>query len=251
MCNGLDKIVEACQYLLNNYSSAQSCKEYIDKRASKESQDLFQFGYFPNIENIQALTSLVGEDVLKDNSLLYNKEIEDSLYPRKINFSFFEDYPLIMPYKDAYGKVVAIVGRSLLSDKERKTSKYKNTNFTKSKHLFGLYETKKSIIDKGCAFIVEGQFDTIKAVEKGFTNIVSLGGAGMSSYQFSIITRYTDNIFLLLDNDEAGEKARKRIVEKFGKFANIQNFYLPEPYKDIDEFLSQNSYESLSLVMKS
>lgn len=250
MCKGLDKVIDACQYLLNNYTAAQQCKEYIDKRLNNNSQKLFQFGYFPNIENIQALTSLVGEDILKENSLLYTKEIEDSLYPRKINFSYFEDYSLIMPYKDAYGKIIGIVGRSLLSDKNRKISKYKNTIFPKSEHLFGLYENKKSIIEKGCVFIVEGQFDVIKSMESGFTNIISLGGAVMSHYQFSLINRYTNNICLLLDSDEAGEKGRKTIIEKFGKLANIHNFYLPEPYKDIDEFLSQNSYESLSFVMK-
>ena len=250
MSNSLTKIVEACQYLLLNYSGAQDCRNYLNNRVNEVSQSLFQFGYFPNIENIKVLTSLVGEDCLIDNSLIFNKEIEDSLYPRKLTFSFFEEYPLIMPYKDVYGEVVALVGRSLLSDKERKTSKYKNTTFAKSKHVFGLYENKKSILDKGCVFVVEGQFDTIKAVECGFTNIVSLGSASMSSYQFSIINRYTNNICLLLDNDDAGEKGRKRIIEKFGDFANINNFYLPEPYKDIDEYLMENSYEDLTFSVR-
>ena len=250
MANSLQKVVEACQYLLNNYEEAQSCKDYLNNRIGEDSQKLFEFGYFPNINNMQVLISLVGEEVLRETSLLHNKEIEDALYPRKVSFSFFEDYPLIMPYKDVYGETVALVGRSLLSDKQRKTSKYKNTEFAKSKHLFGLYQNKKSIIDNGCVFIVEGQFDTIKAVESGFTNIVSLGSASMSAYQFSIISRYTNNICLLLDNDEAGEKGRKRIIDKFGKFANVNNFYLPEPYKDIDEYLSQNTYESLSFIMK-
>lgn len=246
----LSKVIEACQYLLNNYSEAQECKEYLSKRLNESSQELFQFGYFPNIQNIEALTSLVDENILNKHSLYYSRDIEDALFPRKVNFSFFEDHPLIMPYKDAYGNIVGIVGRSLLSDKERKFSKYKNTNFLKSRHLFGLYENKKSILDKGCVFIVEGQFDTIKSVENGFNNIVSLGSAGMSDYQVSLISRYTDNVCLLLDNDEAGEKGREKIINKYGKYINIHNFYLPEPYKDIDEYLSQNSYESLSFTIK-
>ena len=250
----LSKIVEACQYLLNNYSEAQNCKEYLNNRLTQSSQELFQFGYFPNLKNIEALISIVGEELLFESGLLSHRDIEDSLFPRKITFSSFEEHPLIMPYKDAYGRVVGLAGRSLLSDaerKERKISKYNNTNFSKSKHLFGLYENKKSIIENKCVFIVEGQFDTIKSVEKEFNNIVSLGSAGMSDYQFSLISRYTSDIFLLLDSDEAGEKGRKRIIDKFGKLANIHNFYLPEPYKDIDEFLSNNSYESLTFNIKS
>ena len=86
-------------------------------------------------------------------------------------------------------------------------------------------------------------------MEGGIKNIVALGGSNMTHYQFSIINRYTNNIFLLLDNDEAGEKGRKRIIELFGKHANIRNFYVPEPYKDIDEFLSNNNMESLSFIV--
>jgi DNA primase len=165
-----------------------------------------------------------------------------------------------MPYKDAYGNVVGIVGRSLLSDEDRrvkKISKYNNTEyvskeikFKKGNFLYGLYENKKDIIEKDGVFIVEGQFDVIKAVEKGFTNIVALGNSNMSIYQFSLINRYTNNIFLLLDKDEAGDKGRKRILDKFGNLANIHNFYLPDGYKDIDEYLSSNSYESLTFSVR-
>ena len=249
----LNKIVESCRYLLNNYSEAQDCKNYLDSRLSAQSQELFEFGYFPNLTNIDSLVSLVGENSLLENNLLYTRDIEDSLFPRKIKFSFFEYHPLIMPYKDVYGNVIALIGRSLLSDSERsknKIFKYKNTPFNKSKHLFGLFENKKDILEKGCVFIVEGQFDVIKAVQHGFKNVVCLGGSDMSAAQFALITRYTNNLCILLDNDEAGNKARKKISEKYGDHAYITNFYLPEPYKDIDEFLSSNKYEDLSFVIK-
>ena len=65
----LSKVIEACQYLLNNYSEAQECKEYLSKRLNESSQELFQFGYFPNIQNIEALTSLVDENILNKPSL--------------------------------------------------------------------------------------------------------------------------------------------------------------------------------------
>lgn len=253
----LDKIVESCRFLLNNFPEAQDTLTYLDGRLTKESQEKFQFGYFPDIHNLDALTSLVGEDELINDKLLFHKIIEDSLYPRTIKFCYFENYPLILPYRDVYGKVVALVGRSLLSEeerRERKIAKYKNTQetsfFKKGNLLFGLYENKQSILDQNCVYIVEGQFDVIKASESGFNNVVALGNANMTAYQFSVISRYTDNIFLLLDNDEAGGKGRKRIVENFGNFANIRNFYLPDGYKDIDEYLSKNSYDSLSFVVK-
>lgn len=68
----------------------------------------------------------------------------------------------------------------------------------------------------------------------------------MTSYQFSVISRYTDNIYLLLDNDEAGVKGRRTIRKKFGDFANIQNFYLPKEYKDIDEYFVKTGDTTVS-----
>ena len=253
----LSKIVESCQYLLNNFPEAQECRDYLDSRLTKDSQNNFQFGYFPDLNNIRVLIDLVGEDVLRNANLFKSKDLEDSFCPRQINFSYFDKYPLVMPYKNTYGKIVAVVGRTLLSDearKEKKIEKYKNTReskfFIKGNLLFGLYENKEYIIEQNCVYVVEGQFDVIKAIEKGFRNIVALGNSNMTPYQLSVISRYTNNIFLLLDNDEAGEKGRKRIIDKFGQLANIRNFYLPDGYKDIDDYLSKNSYDSLSFVVK-
>lgn len=249
----LNRIAESCRFLLNNFPEARDCKDYIDSRINSESQERFQFGYFPSIHDLSALTSLVGEDILKESKLVYTRDIIDSYSPRILNFCFFEKYPLIMPYKNSYGDVVALVGRTILSEDDRTKlgiPKYKNTVFQKGNYLFGLNESKLNILEQDCVYIVEGQLDVIKAIESGFKNVVGLGSAHMTYYQFSIINRYTNNIFLLLDNDEAGEKGRYRIKKLFGKYANIRNFYLPEPYKDIDEYLSTNSYDSLSFIVK-
>lgn len=253
----LEKIVESCRYLLESFPGARAAQEYLDSRLNKASQELFGFGYFPGIQNLNVLTDMIGEEVLHKERLLYHKSMEDSMGPRSYPVCYFEHHPIVLPYRNTYGKVVALVGRSLLNDEERaiaQVDKYKNTResnaFKKGNLVFGLYENKQAILDEGCVYVVEGQFDVIKAVEKGFRNIVGLGTNSMTPYQFSVISRYTDNIFLLLDNDEGGEKGRKRIVDKFGKFANIQNFYLPNPYKDIDDYFTKTGEESVSFVVR-
>lgn len=252
--SNLEKIVAASEYLLENYPESEDIQYYLDSRLSRESQKVFRFGYFPNAQNIECLNALVGKECLEEEQLFYKKEIEDSLYPRIINFCYFEDYPLIMPYRDVYGNVVGIVGRTLLSEEERTRkdiSKYRNTKgFTKSHHLFGMFENKNNVIKEDSVFLVEGQFDVIKATENGLNNIVAIGSCSLSPYQFSIINRYTNNIILLLDNDEAGKKGRKKIIDKFGKFCNMQNFYLPENYKDIDEYLSANPGKDIEFIVE-
>src|SRR5208282_348364 len=253
----LDKIAESCRFLLDNYPEAQASKSYLDSRLNAESQEKWGFGYFPGIQNISALTDLVGREALFKLDLLSS----NPFYPQIVTWNYFEDHPLVMPFKDTYGKVVALVGRSLLDDKGRKDnnidSKYKNTQktdeFAKGNLLFGLYENKRDILEQGCVYLVEGQFDVIKASEIGFKNIVALGNNNLTSYQFSVISRYSNNIFLLLDNDIAGEKGRKRVVSKFGQFANIRNFYIPNDYKDIDEYITKagiSDYTELSISLR-
>lgn len=254
----LDDIVDSCKFLLHNFPEAQACRDYLDSRISRESRELFQFGYFPNTLHIKALIDLVGEEILKNNDLHHYSPISDSLSFRMKSDNHFEHHPLIMPFRNPYGKIVGLVGRSLLSDDDRKKqnvkSKYKNSlaneEFKKGNLLFGLYENKQHIIEQGFVYVVEGQFDVIKAMEKGYRNIVALGTSGMTPYQFSVINRYTSNIILILDNDEAGEKGRKSVTNQFGKYANIQNFFLPESFKDIDEYLTQNGDEPVSFIVK-
>lgn len=248
----LQHIISSCRYLLNNYPAANSVLEYLNGRLNQESQEKFQFGFFPDPEHLIALTSLVDESFLINNDLLYVKTINDSLYPRIMKSGYFDEHPLIMPIKNIYGAPIALVGRSILDEKirqEKKINKYKYTkNFTKTTNVFGLYENKKNIFLKDSVYVVEGQIDVIKAMERGIDNIVAIGGSSMSSYQFSLITRYTNNIFLLLDNDEAGEKGRKSIIDHFGKHANIYDFYLPTGYKDIDEYFCKNEGSEIELI---
>jgi len=256
----LEKIVESCRFLLNNYPGAQTSKSYLDSRLTESSQDMFRFGYFPGVQDLSALFDLVGEDTLRKEGLFYTREIEDSLFPRKVPTCYFEDYPLVMPFRNNYGKPVGLIGRTLLSEKEqqeKKISKYKNTKdsleFKKGNMVFGLYENKQHILDRNCVYVVEGQFDVIKAVEIGLRNIVALGTSSMTAYQFSVISRYSNNIFLLLDNDFSGQKGRKRIISKFGHMANIRNFYLPDDFKDIDEYITKggvSDHGELSFVVK-
>ena len=252
--NEFDNIVSSCRYLLNNSPDAEECLVYLDNRLSKEVQEQFSFGYFPGANNIGLLTNTIDDNILKNLGLMYTKEIRDSHSPRSINFYFFENHPLVLPYRDVYGNIVALVGRTLLTDEERETtsiSKYKNTHFTKGHHVFGLYEAKEHILKSGFVYVVEGQFDVIKAFERGLKNIVALGNSNMTSYQLSLICRYTKNIVLLLDNDDAGEIGRKRAIMKYNSLANITaDMYLPMGYKDIDEYLKSHDVESMSLITR-
>lgn len=243
----IEQVATVCQSLLET-DEAEPTRNYLNGRISQNTQNLFGFGYFPNVNQISSLTSNINETILIEDRLMYRRDITDAQSARSLPILFFENHPIIIPYRNLYGKTIALVGRSLLNDKEREAagiSKYKNTVFKKSQHLFGLYEAKSSIMKAGFVYVVEGQFDVIKAFEKDIKNIVAVGNSNLSGYQMSLLCRYTQNIVLLFDNDEAGQIGSGRAIDKFSKYANIVTRVLPTGYKDIDDYLSENSASDL------
>lgn len=229
-----NKLTQVCKYIFNNYNFTEH-KDYIDSRINQDMQNKFEFGYFPYGDNIFILTQLFDKNNLIDEKLIFEKKVLN----KKIYFSYFENHNLVMPYKDVYGNYIGLVGRNITDEKG--VIKYKNTSFYKSQHLFGLFEAKESILKNDSCFIVEGQMDVISSHQNNLQNIAALGSGSMSFYQFGLILRYTKNINLLLDNDEAGQKGRNRIMQQFGKYANIKNYYLPKDVKDIDEYFKKYS----------
>ena len=251
--NHFDTLATHCSELLNSFDGAKEVASYIDNRLSKSAQQTFGFGYFPTNENLKLLSSAINDEALTDLSLIYDKAHHNGYELIKERHSTMENHNLIMPWRDVYGDIIGIVGRSILDEKSLQVSgisKYKNTDFKKRRHLFGLYEGKNSIVNKNKVFIVEGQFDTISAHDKGMKNVVALGSSGMAFEQVALLLRYTNNFIILLDNDDAGIKGSQKIHEHYSRYANIRIAKLPEGYKDLDAAIKDIPVEDIEYSIK-
>lgn len=243
----LTKITALCQKLLSSYPGAEEVREYLNPRLSSSAQNDFQLGYFPARKELSLISNMISEDELLSSGLFYYK----ITYEEKVLASIMEQHNLIMPYKNAYGEIVALVGRTVLSEEDRKISnisKYKNTYFKKANHLFALSRAKEAIIKKNAVFVVEGQFDAMNAISNGIENVVCLGSGSMGFVQFALLNRYTDRIIMLLDNDEAGEMGTRRAIEQFGNRAKVNQGRIPEGYKDLDQFIMQEGKEAAGFL---
>jgi len=234
-------IMMYCRSLLKDHEIAKEAREYLKKRLPKD-VPRFSFGYFPDNYNLNLLEGIFTE--LRSVGIIWDNYVHYTGVPQKMTFSTFNDHNLIMPYKNLYGNIIGLVGRTLKPNyKELGLSKYKNTQMSKGLSLFGLYNAKEEIVNKNSVIIVEGQFDCITCHRFGIKNVVALGSAGFTKYQLFMLLRYTNNINLLLDSDAAGVKAVERIYklnETYGNPANIKTFSVPEIYKDIDEFFCKD-----------
>lgn len=121
---------------------------------------------------------------------------------------------VMFPIQDEGGRVVAFGGRTLSSDK--KVAKYINSPETdiyhKSKVLYGLWLGKKAIQQKNTCYLVEGYMDVIAMHQAGIENVVASSGTSLTVEQIKAVHRFTNNIVVLYDGDEAGQKASNRAI---------------------------------------
>ena len=146
-------------------------------------------------------------------SILSNRYVEGS----EIKASdLFDRYAgrVMFPIHDDGGRVVAFGGRTLTKDK--KIAKYINSPeteiYNKSKILYGLWLGKKTIQEKDTCFLVEGYMDVIAMHQAGIENVVASSGTSLTVDQIKSIHRFTKNIVVLYDGDEAGQKASSRAI---------------------------------------
>ena len=124
---------------------------------------------------------------------------------------------LMFPIEDSLGRVIGFSGR--IMDKNASPAKYLNTPetpiFHKSRVLFAFNRARQKILDEKCAILCEGQIDTIRCHQYGFTSAVAAQGTALTEDHVRMLKRMTDHVLLLLDPDEAGRKAALRSAELF------------------------------------
>jgi len=152
---------------------------------------------------------------------------------------------IMFPIWDVNNNIIAFTAR-VSPDKEKteKLGKYINSPQTavyyKSRVLFGLNKAKAAIREAGLAIVVEGQMDVITCHQHGFQNVVASSGTALTAEQVALLKRFTADIALLFDMDQAGQIAADRgIKEVLAAEMNLKIIVLPGA-KDPDECLRHN-----------
>lgn len=231
-------------------SNGKVAKDYLLKRGLKEETITeWQLGYSPDSWSslYDFLTQRPKEGkkysdeeiaaaglIIKKNKVTSGRQYYDRFRDR-----------IMFPIWNVNNSLVAFTARiNPESEADEKMGKYINSPQTeiydKSKILFGLNKAKTSIREKDYVIVVEGQMDVISGYNHGFFNMVASSGTALTSTQVSLIKRFTKNVLLAFDMDEAGQMAVKRgVKEIFAQDMNIKVITLPQG-KDPDECLKNN-----------
>ena len=175
--------------------------------------------------------------------------VKTGLCYRKDNGELVDRYAgrVIFPWFSVSGKVNAFGGRLLDSRTKGVQQKYVNSPesdiFHKERELYGLYQAKREIAKQDHVYMVEGYTDVIAMHQCGICNVVANSGTALSVHQIKALRRFTPNITLLYDGDEAGIHAAMRGTDMLlSEGMNVKVLLLPDG-DDPDSFARKHSAE--------
>ena len=243
----------ACQYfhdiLKNNVNGMAIGKQYFRSRGIRDDIiEKFQLGFA--LTKRDALVNEAHRKGFKDEFLLKTglcyERGETSQQPSSTP-QLYDRFAgrAIFPWLNVSGKVVAFGGRKLDAATKGVQQKYVNSPdseiYHKERELYGIYQAKKAIVKEDCVYMVEGYTDVIAMHQCGLENVVANSGTALSNHQIKLLRRFTPNIVLLYDGDEAGIHAAMRGTDMLlQEGMNVKVLLLPDG-DDPDSFARKHT----------
>lgn len=223
-------------------------QEYLFKRGFRLTDKVikdFALGYAPegNLATQEMLKAGYSKAVLTKVDVL--KESETGRV-----YDNFRDR-IIFPFFDLHGNVTGFSGRYIVP--KEKVGKYHNTGdtpvFKKGSQIFGLLQARGAIGRMNNVYLVEGQFDVLSMHAVGVENTIAGSGTSLTPEQVKLISRFTSNITLVYDSDDAGLKASLRNCELLLKAGiTVQCVRLPDG-KDPDNIATEEKENTAKWLM--
>jgi DNA primase len=158
---------------------------------------------------------------------------------------------LMIPIRDDRGRVIGFGGRLLDGEGPKYINSPETRLYQKSRILYGLHTARPRIQRADRVFVVEGYFDVLALQQAGYAEAVATCGTALTPEHLERIRRMTRDVILVMDADEAGQRAAERTLPLFMR-AGIQPWRLELPdAKDPDEFLRESGREAFDKAIES
>ena len=224
-------------YQLRTEGGRQGHEYLAGRQLSEETMRKFGLGYSDKFGSglYKYLKSKGYSDERLRESGLFNVDERHGMYDKFWN-------RVIFPIMDVNNRVIGFGGRVMGDGKPKYLNSPETKIFDKSRNLYGLNIARTT--RKKYLILCEGYMDVISMHQAGFTNAVASLGTALTSGHASLLKRYTQEVLLLYDSDEAGIRAALRgipILRDAGVSSRVVNL---KPYKDPDEFIKNMGAEA-------
>jgi len=234
---------------LKRASSDHPIKAYIAKRRLKpETIEEFQIGFAPS--EWDALTHHLGRHNISMNLAEEAKLVKARKEGSSGHFDLFRDR-LMFPILAPTGEVVAFGGRIHDQGEPKYLNSPETLVFNKSKILYGLAHTAKYIRAEDAVVIVEGYMDLVSLFQAGIKNVAATMGTALTAEHAKLIKRMTNNVIVLFDGDEAGQRAAERSLPLLLAAGLYPRGLILTDAKDPDEFVMKFGVEALQKKIQS
>ena len=232
---------------LNSEEGKTIALSYLKERGfNNKTIEKFEIGY--SLKKIDDFSSSASKSGYKTN---YLEKTGLTIVKESNNIDRFRGR-IIFPIRSMSGRVLGFGGRILGASKN--IAKYINSPesliYQKSKVLYGIFESKQSIVKDDNCYLVEGYTDVIKMHQSGITNVVASSGTALTESQIRLINRLTKNITVVFDGDEAGSRATLRGIDLIlEQGMNVKICNLPKN-EDPDSFVSDKNLDEVKLYFE-
>jgi DNA primase len=236
----------ACQYfteVLHGQEGKAIGLSYFNERGFREDTiRKFQLGYAREEKNALTRTAL-------DKGYKSDYLVKTGLSIQRDNQSYDRFHGrVIFPIHGLSGQILGFAGRVMRTDD--KVAKYINSPeseiYHKSDVLYGLFFARQAVLKNDKCYLVEGYTDVISMHQAGIENVVASSGTSLTLNQIRLIKRFTHNVTILYDGDEAGIKASVRGIDLLlEEGLNVRVVLLPMQ-EDPDSFARKNNAQAFA-----
>ncbi len=249
----LSQILGAAQdFFVSELKSArgEQAKNYLRERGFSD-ENILKFGFGLTPSEGYGLVKHLRSLGFRENDMIRASMASISAKTGR-PYDFFRDR-IMIPIRDAQGRVIAFGGRTTVQD----PAKYKNSGstplFDKSAVLFGLDHARDAVKDRRSAIIVEGYMDALCLWQEGLSEVVASMGTALTVRQLKLLWQQTrtPEVIVLFDGDAAGHKATLAAIEVVLEVPEIRvKAAKLDGNDDPDTFVRKNGAEALQVVLK-
>lgn len=221
------------QYLLEAPEAKQARAYLASRKISSEILTKYNIGYAPSVE--AAGWEYLGSRLNSEERAVAEKTGLQVRKEGRNGYDRFRDR-IMFPIYDLRGRVCGFGGRIVGDGQPKYMNSPESEVYDKSNLLLGLFQGQESIRKKKRALMVEGNFDLLSLVVHGCDNVVAPLGTALTRQQLKLLKRFSEDVILLFDGDDAGVKAATRAVPFFlneqinGKVALLPTGHDPDTF---------------------